>query len=180
MLQGQLSWNARLIASSPIRNTVQKVQHQAPFDSVEIDECLSMPCINGDCKDGLNEFSCVCYPGFYGTRCENNFNECLSNPCRKGVCNEDPMKPVYTCTCEAGWTGKYCEKNIDDCKAQCLNGATCVDTIGIRGGDTGPFLRQIEFWDPRFQQLQGARPQVIFWKLLEIVKLATLKIWLGV
>ena len=63
---------------------------------IEIDECLSMPCINGECKDELSSFSCTCFPGFYGITCGENFNECLSNPCRKGVCNEDPMKPVYT------------------------------------------------------------------------------------
>ena len=35
------------------------------------DECASNPCGgNGNCIDLLNEFACICYPGFSGIFCE--------------------------------------------------------------------------------------------------------------
>ena len=37
---------------------------------VEIDECSSNPCANGECNDAINMFSCVCDAGFEGNLCE--------------------------------------------------------------------------------------------------------------
>ena len=40
------------------------------------------------------------------------------------------------------------------------NSTLCtIVPIGIRGGDTGPFLGQISFWGSRSSQLKDARPQ---------------------
>ena len=36
----------------------------------DIDECESMPCIHGTCKDGYNRYTCHCKPGFTGINCE--------------------------------------------------------------------------------------------------------------
>ena len=37
----------------------------------EIDECKSAPCQNGGtCNDGSNSFTCECFEGFLGGRCE--------------------------------------------------------------------------------------------------------------
>jgi hypothetical protein len=37
----------------------------------DINECSSNPCKNnGECRDGINMFTCSCSPGFEGTECE--------------------------------------------------------------------------------------------------------------
>lgn len=33
------------------------------------DDCASNPCGNGECLDGINEYKCVCAPGYTGTFC---------------------------------------------------------------------------------------------------------------
>lgn len=37
----------------------------------DIDECLSNPCVHGDCLDEINGYTCLCYPGFQGTLCDS-------------------------------------------------------------------------------------------------------------
>ena len=42
----------------------------------ELDECQSDPCQNGaTCLDRLNQFQCVCVPGYSGRLCESNVSE---------------------------------------------------------------------------------------------------------
>lgn len=36
----------------------------------DIDECLSSPCVHGNCTNLINMFSCVCQPGFTGVKCD--------------------------------------------------------------------------------------------------------------
>ena len=36
----------------------------------ELDECLSGPCLNGNCTDILNGYTCSCSEGFTGLQCE--------------------------------------------------------------------------------------------------------------
>ena len=45
------------------------------MSSVEIDECSSGPCINGNCTDLFNSYSCLCDPGSDGVDCE--LGECV-------------------------------------------------------------------------------------------------------
>lgn len=52
---------------------------------LEIDECLSSPCLNGGvCDDLEGGYSCTCLPGYSGDRCEVNVDECNSTPCQNG------------------------------------------------------------------------------------------------
>jgi Notch-like protein len=37
---------------------------------IDIDDCASNPCVNGDCEDGENRFDCVCDPGWTGPLCD--------------------------------------------------------------------------------------------------------------
>jgi len=38
----------------------------------DIDECVNHTCQNGgSCKDGVNNYSCNCLPGFTGDRCQS-------------------------------------------------------------------------------------------------------------
>lgn len=42
----------------------------------DIYECESNPCLNGaTCVDRLNQFQCVCVPGFSGKLCESNVSD---------------------------------------------------------------------------------------------------------
>jgi hypothetical protein len=77
----------------------------------DIDECASNPCLNGDCQDGQNEFTCLCYPGWTGVHCEIDIDECESNPCLNGACVDDVNE--YVCLCEPGFTGTNCETPIE-------------------------------------------------------------------
>ena len=36
----------------------------------DIDECGSNPCVNGQCQDGINQYQCMCDPGWTGVNCD--------------------------------------------------------------------------------------------------------------
>ena len=43
------------------------------FSDLEINECLSNPCVNGAaCLNEINQFLCVCVEGFTGVYCETS------------------------------------------------------------------------------------------------------------
>lgn len=52
---------------------------------LEINECLSNPCVNGGvCEDQAGGYVCNCPVGFSGDHCEVNVDECYSAPCLNG------------------------------------------------------------------------------------------------
>ena len=94
---------------------------------IEIDECESSPCVNGDCQDGPNRYECLCYPGWTGTTCEVDIDECESSPCVNGLC-EDKVNS-YRCHCLPGFTGPNCDVDIDECASNpCIHGE-CNDQV---------------------------------------------------
>ncbi|KAF7247104.1 hypothetical protein EYD10_06930 [Varanus komodoensis] len=122
---------------------------------VDIDECLSAPCLNnGSCVDDISYYKCHCRSGFTGINCETNIDECSSAPCLHGRCID--MINGYQCSCEAGWISSRCETDVnnlmmtltaqpeqeptlythrsadwaDECgSAPCLNGGSCQDLV---------------------------------------------------
>jgi hypothetical protein len=74
----------------------------------DIDECLSEPCMNGECIDGANQYTCQCAPGWTGVNCDVDIDECESQPCANGNCIDGTNQ--YTCQCLPGWTGTLCDQ----------------------------------------------------------------------
>ena len=38
--------------------------------SSDINECASAPCVNGQCQDEINQYTCICEPGWTGINCD--------------------------------------------------------------------------------------------------------------
>ena len=77
----------------------------------------------------MDEYFCVCLPGFQGHDCSDEINECeqiheikaengsrieTSNPCVNGGQCIDRLNS-YECKCEFGYEGKNCDKLLDPC-----------------------------------------------------------------
>ena len=118
--------------SVTVKNNINDVTFAGPICDININECLSNPCLNGgNCIDDINGYTCTCLPGWEGPRCEQDIDECALGYCQNGAACTHGVN-VYTCTCAAGWEGVNCTVDIDECLSQpCLNGALCVD--GING-----------------------------------------------
>uniref|UniRef100_A0A8C2AFT3 Notch receptor 2 n=1 Tax=Cyprinus carpio TaxID=7962 RepID=A0A8C2AFT3_CYPCA len=90
------------------------------------DDCASNPCQHGTCEDGINEYKCVCKPGFTGERCTEEINECSSNPCLSGGTCVDKVNG-FQCLCPVGSHGPLCHSGADHCSPMpCLHGE-CFD-----------------------------------------------------
>uniref|UniRef100_A0A674AKK3 Sushi, von Willebrand factor type A, EGF and pentraxin domain-containing protein 1 n=1 Tax=Salmo trutta TaxID=8032 RepID=A0A674AKK3_SALTR len=77
---------------------------------LEIDECLSSPCLNGGVCDDL-EGGCQCVEGYRGRLCQVDVDECQANPCINGAtCVDGPGS--YTCRCPPGFNGTRCETEM--------------------------------------------------------------------
>ena len=97
----------------------------------DIDECSSSPCVHGQCVDSVNEYTCVCDPGYHGNHCETEIDECrVYRPCLNGATCIDRIA-AYTCECPSAYRGvsyggENCTVRLTGCESNlCVNGATC-------------------------------------------------------
>lgn len=121
--QDSLYYKQQVTSNSTISSIGQASGECGPYSS----------CQNGGtCKEGPQNFTCVCPEGFTGPYCDQDVNECARKP---NVCQNMATcvnnLGGYQCMCVNGWTGHDCSINVDDCsKAACMNGATCHDLVG--------------------------------------------------
>ena len=69
---------------------------------VNINDCDPNRCANnGECIDGVNDFTCVCEQGFTGQRCQHKIDYCDADPCQNGgTCKNTETSAV--CECRPG------------------------------------------------------------------------------
>lgn len=60
------------------------------------------------CRDGVNDFTCTCTPGFTGKDCSAEINECDLDPCLNGGFCIDGNN-TFTCRCLPRHSGAHCE-----------------------------------------------------------------------
>ncbi|CAF0877176.1 unnamed protein product [Rotaria sp. Silwood1] len=93
--------------------------------------CASCPCLYGQCRiiDQTNSYTCDCYQGYTGQRCETSINLCLPSPCVYGQCILDAIYG-YRCICLPGATGQNCSVLINTCISKpCQNNGLCVQGL---------------------------------------------------
>ena len=40
--------------------------------------------LEGRCIDSVNNYTCICDPGYVGRNCDRDFDDCSSSPCNHG------------------------------------------------------------------------------------------------
>uniref|UniRef100_A0A3B3ZBI1 Vitamin K-dependent protein S n=1 Tax=Periophthalmus magnuspinnatus TaxID=409849 RepID=A0A3B3ZBI1_9GOBI len=103
-------------------------------------QCSPNPCYKEGaerCVDGQAEFTCICKPGWKGTRCEDDIDEC-TDPDHPAGCNQKcyNFPGSFRCMCEEGFfiSDKLSCVDIDECLLYphiCEKPATCVNTPGM-------------------------------------------------
>jgi hypothetical protein len=73
----------------------------------DIDECSSLPCLNGGkcTQPFINMYSCTCAPGFTGNNCQSIIPICDQQPCLNGGLCRIIDSVSYSCLCLPGTTG---------------------------------------------------------------------------
>jgi hypothetical protein len=74
--------------------------------NIDIDECFSSPCEHGICEDKVNDYECICDPGFIGKNCDTD--PCDEVDCNHGTCVLGPL-----CDCNFGYEGLFCDTLTD-------------------------------------------------------------------
>lgn len=120
---------------SPTLPTLPEAETTEEFEEaslLEVNECFSLPCLNGgQCQSLDFGYVCSCPPGYTGMQCQTDIDDCASTPCLNGATCIDGIDK-YECKCPPGFAGAQCQTDVDECvSGPCQNGATCVDrTLG--------------------------------------------------
>ncbi|XP_053565914.1 vitamin K-dependent protein C [Bombina bombina] len=81
------------------------------------DQCLSNPCTNGVCKDGIGRYDCICKEGWEGRLCseEVTYPNCtLNNGGCTHFCTESENNSTRLCSCASGY---QLDEDHHSCKA---------------------------------------------------------------
>ena len=76
--------------------------------------------------DGINSYSCMCYPGFTGENCSINIDDCSPSVCQNNGTCEDRVDD-FICSCPDTYAGKTCERQSFCSSEQdnCRNNGFC-------------------------------------------------------
>lgn len=114
--------------------------------SSSFEQCSPSPCVNGECTDIFNDYTCTCPPFYTGKTCNETvdvtcaFNQ---NLCQNdGKCGDKPESTSrnfsqngfdkFQCNCKAGYYGVVCENKITCDSEPCGKYGNCTDlTDGI-------------------------------------------------
>merc|ERR1712062_328761 len=91
---------------------------------LDIDWCEGNVCGNGDCVDGLMNYTCNCKPGFANVPTADGLDSCVDiDECAtqggtgrcttNGVCNDKLLG--YTRTCNEGYDNSEDDAGLDSC-----------------------------------------------------------------
>lgn len=75
-LRNQLNYKIRIFSKRSLAY-LQMVTVRVSFSVSAIGYCLSSPCIHGNCTDKDNGYSCVCFKGWIGQRCDIGMDKAL-------------------------------------------------------------------------------------------------------
>jgi len=133
---------------------------------------------NGQCTDGIAEFTCACTSGV-GATCGLALEECTSNPCGPyGSCSE-PVANEYQCSCplgaESGVSGfsndAYCNKDTDECASNpCSAHGVCSESEAVLGdNECGVGFQQIQCGSTnKCVKLLAANARVTFYRSKQV------------
>lgn len=60
-----------------LKSYTKSLMYLSSYIITDIDECKSSPCINGNCFDGVNQYTCQCSLGFTGANCRTGYQYIL-------------------------------------------------------------------------------------------------------
>lgn len=106
------------------------------------DVCLSNPCFHGGECLGLisndtdsnstrdiTDYQCKCSLGFYGERCENQYqNMCEAVKCLNGA-NCTGNATHSQCQCRPGYIGSLCDLDYSECHSSPCRHGYCIDRV---------------------------------------------------
>eukprot|EP00494_Astrolonche_serrata_P032100 UN32369 len=88
-------------------DTCESTVYEVPNEDI----CEPNPCNYGICmKSDESLFSCSCWDGYEGDRCNEEVNECRGNPCERGLCIDGINS--YECDCPTRYDGEHCEISL--------------------------------------------------------------------